>query len=120
MIKCLFVIVLCLSSVGVFAREGFKVGTDGTKFFTWYGGVALYQDAQDKVHCKFSRITKSVDKDGNAYQATGFDCRKDLFIVVKEYLDNKDVLFILVDPAKFEERKVYRADLFLEYNKEDK
>lgn len=120
MIKCLFVIILCLSSVGAFAREGFKVGTDGTKFFTWYGGVALYQDAKDNISCKLDKVTKAVDYEGNAFRATGFSCRKDLFIVVKEYLDNKDVLFIVLDPAKFKERKVYRADLFLEYNKEDK
>jgi len=119
MMKWLFALMLFVSA-GASARDGFKVGADNTKWFTWYGGVALYQDAQDEHRCKFYSISKSVDKEGNAFEATGFTCGKDLFIVIKEYMDNRDVLLIVMNPAKFEERKTYKVELFLEYNKDDK
>lgn len=38
----------------------------------------------------------------------------------KQYLDVNLVLLIVVDPAKFEERKAYRADMFLEYDDKEK
>lgn len=47
--KVLFALLL-LASAGVFARDGFKVGADRTKFFTWFGGEALYQDGKDKIN----------------------------------------------------------------------
>lgn len=119
MIKWLLAIALCLSS-GANAREGFKVGADTTKWFTWYGGVALYQDGNNYIRCKLDKETKSVDQWGDAYQATGFSCRKDLFIVVKEYMDLNRQLFIVVDPNNFDQRRTYEVELFLEYNKEEK
>lgn len=119
MIKLLLVLALCFST-GVNAREGFKVGADGTKFFTWYGGVALYQDAGKDIHCKLDKQQKSVDQWGDAYKATGFSCGKDLFIVVKEYLDLNRQLFIVLDPNKFDQRHTYEVDLFLEYKEDEK
>ena len=119
MIKWLLAIALCVSA-GANAREGFKVGADGTKFFTWYGGVALYQDAGHDTKCQLDNKLKSVDKWGDAYQSTGFTCGKHLYLVVKEYMDLKRVLFIVVDPAKFEDRHTYNVDLFLEYKEDEK
>lgn len=119
MIKWLLAVALCLSA-GANAREGFKVGADGTKFFTWYGGVAQYQDGQKVVRCKLDNKTKSVDQWGDAFQATGFSCRKDLFIVVKEYLDVNRQLFIVLDPNKFDQRRAYEVDLFLKYKEDEK
>lgn len=119
MIKWLLAIALCVSA-GANAREGFKVGADGTKFFTWYGGVALYQDAGKNIPCKLDSKTKSVDQWGDAFKATGFSCKKDLFIVVKEYLDIHRVLFITLDPNKWDQRKSYEVDMFLEYKEDEK
>ncbi len=119
MIKWLLAIALCLSA-SANAREGFKVGADSTKFFTWYGGVALYQDGQKVTRCKLDKQTKSVDQWGDAYQATGFSCRKDLFIVVKEYMDVYRQLLIVLDPNKFDQRQSYEVELFLEYNEKEK
>lgn len=119
MIKWLLAIALCLSA-GANAREGFKVGADGTKFFTWYGGVALYQDGAKDTTCKLYSKVKSVDDQGDAYKGTGFTCGDHLFIMVKEYMDLNRVLFITLDPAKFEDRRTYEVDMFLEYNEEEK
>nr|DAY73750.1 MAG TPA: hypothetical protein [Caudoviricetes sp.] len=119
MIKWLLTLALCFST-GVNAREGFKVGADSTKFFTWYGGVALYQDTGKDIHCKLHSKTKSVDQWGDAFKATGFSCGKNLFIVVKEYLDINRVLFIVLNPDQFEKRKTYVADMFLEYKEDEK
>ena len=119
MIKWLLVIALLISA-GANAREGFKVVANGTKFFTWYGGVALYQDEGKDIRCKLDKQVKSVDQWGDAFKATGFSCRKDLFIVVKEYLDIKRVLFIVLDPNKFDQRRTYEVDLFLEYKEDEK
>ncbi|QHR69491.1 hypothetical protein nieznany_158 [Escherichia phage nieznany] len=117
--KVLFALLL-LASAGVFARDGFKVGADRTKFFTWFGGEALYQDGKDKIKCKYVETLKGVDDWGDAYQATGFSCKKHLYIVVKEFQDINKQLFILVDPSKFDERTAYEVDMFLEYKKEEK
>lgn len=119
MIKWLCVLLLCVSA-GAFAREGFKVGADHTKFFTWYGGVALYQDEGKDTKCTFHSKTKSVDQWGDAFKATGFSCGKHLFIVIKEYMDLNSVLLIVQDPAKFEERRTYEVDMFLEYKEDEK
>lgn len=119
MIKWLLVIALFLSA-GANAREGFKVVANGTKFFTWYGGVALYQDEGKDIRCKLDKSTKSVDQWGDAFKATGFYCGKDLFVLVKEYMDIDRQLFITLNPAKFEERKTYAVDLFLEYKEDEK
>lgn len=117
--KLLFVLMLAVS-VSASARDGFKVGADRTKFFTWFGGEALYQDGADKIHCKYVETLRGVDNWGDAYQATGFSCRKDLYIVVKEFQDINKQLFIVVNPAKFNERQSYDVDMFIEYKQEEK
>lgn len=120
MLKYLMITWLCLLSLAGHATEGFKLGADGTKFFTYWGGKALYQEEKNSIECTVSKKIKSVDQYGDAYTGVGFNCGKDLFLFVKKYLDVNLVLLIVVDPAKFEERKAYRADMFLEYDDKEK
>ena len=115
--KWLFALFLLLSC-GASAATGFKLGADTTKWLTWYGGTAVYQQDQEYTTCTFDKVVNSVDQWGDAYRTTSFNCKKDLFIVVKEYIDIDQVLLILIDPAHFDDRKVYKAELFLTY--EDK
>lgn len=98
----------------IIMRSGKEWVVDG------YGGVALYQDEGKDIRCKLDKSIKSVDQWGDAFKATGFSCRKDLFIVVKEYLDINRVLFIVLDPNKFDQRHTYEVDLFLEYKEDEK
>lgn len=98
------------------SRLGWKVANSSLGMV----GEAVYQVDDKKYNCKFDRIDRGVDNWGDAYKATGFYCTKDLYITVKEPQDNRKVLFIVVNPAKFEERKAYYADMFIEYKKEEK
>lgn len=117
MIKWLLAIALCLS-FGADAREGFKVGADGTKYFTYWGREAIYQFDQSSVECEIEKKIDSVDDFGDAFTAYGFTCGKHLYIVVKEYMDTGSVLLITFDPDKWDDRKVYKADMFLRYGDE--
>lgn len=118
--KLFCILMLIIATNATAARDGFKIGVEGSQFFTWYGGEAVYQVDDKKYNCKFDRIDRGVDNWGDAYKATGFYCTKDLYITVKEPQDNRKVLFIVINPAKFEERKAYYADMFIEYKKEEK
>lgn len=113
----LFLFILLLCSSVAHAANGFKVGVEGSRFFTWMNKDALYQEGQTSVKCKFRDVVRSVDEWGDAYKSAGFTCGDNLYIVVKQYMDKADyVLLTILDPAKFEERKTYKAFMFIEYN----
>lgn len=118
--KLLFILILMIAANANAARDGFKIGVEGSQFFTWYGGEALYQVEDKKYSCKYRLVKHGIDKWGDAYRATSFYCTKEIFIVVKEPRDNRQVLFIVVNPGNFEERKAYYADMFIEYGTEGK
>ena len=101
------------------AAAGFKVATEGSRMFTYYGKDAVYQDEKEKTQCKFNDKIDSVDNDGNAYKAFGFKCNKNLYIVIKQYKDNENVSINLVNPLTGELRKVYNSYWLMKY-KEDK
>ena len=113
--KVLLALTLSLSVFASQAAEGFKVGADGTKFFTYWGGVAVYQDEQKITRCKFNDKVKSVDNYGDAYIANGFICSKHLYIVIKEYVDVDSGFLVVFDPDRWEERKVYQTEMFIRY-----
>lgn len=118
--KLLFILMLMITANANAARDGFKIGVEGSQFFTWYGGEAVYQVYEKKYTCKYRNVTRGIDKWGDAYKATGFYCTKNIFVVVKEPQDGRQVLFIVVDPGNLKDRKAYYADMFIEYKAEEK
>lgn len=41
--RLLCVLMLMIATNATAARDGFKIGVEGSQFFTWYGGEAVYQ-----------------------------------------------------------------------------
>lgn len=115
----LFPSLLLMLLTTVSNAAGFKVATEGSRMFTYYGKDAVYQDEKDKTHCKFNDKIDSVDNDGNAYKAFGFKCNKNLYIVIKQYKDNENVSINLVSPLTGEIKKVYNSYWLMKY-REDK
>lgn len=62
--RLLCVLMLMIATNATAARDGFKIGVEGSQFFTWYGGEAVYQVDDKKYNCKFDRIDRGVDNWG--------------------------------------------------------
>lgn len=66
------------------------------------------------MKCTFESNGKGIDNQGNAYNSDEFSCTKDLYVVIKIWIDTGMRAIIEVDP-KTEKRDVFQVDSYKSY-----
>ena len=100
---------------GLAFADGYKVVTkDGARSLTYYAGQATYSRLDKQIKCIFKSSSKGIDQEGNAFNADGFSCTKDLYVVTKLWIDTGMRAIIEVDP-KTEKRDAFQVESYKPY-----